>query len=169
MPVRICLINLLAIMLGAATLFACTAPDSPAPIAVDENSEEAGTTATLLPELATATATQTRTASPSPSLTSTPSPTSTGTPTPTEMPFNVTGQVCFPGETIPPMTAYFEDTGAGTVVELPIAENQDVYEVKLPPGSYIAYAWLGDYSQGGLYSRAVSCGLNEDCDDHGDG
>jgi len=59
MPVRICLINLLAIMLGAAILFACTAPDSPTPIAVDEVSDEAGTTATPLPELATATATQT--------------------------------------------------------------------------------------------------------------
>lgn len=64
------------------------------------------------------------------------------------------------------MTAFFEETDAGSVVELPISENQDTYQVKLEPGTYIAYAWLPDFSQGGLYSRAVPCGLNENCNDH---
>jgi hypothetical protein len=64
------------------------------------------------------------------------------------------------------MTAYFEATDSETVVELPIAAGQNNYSVKLPEGIYIAYAWLPDFSRGGLYSRAVPCGLNEECEDH---
>jgi hypothetical protein len=64
------------------------------------------------------------------------------------------------------MTAYFEATDAEALVELPIAAGQNSYSVKLPAGTYIAYAWLLDFSRGGLYSRAVPCGLNAECEDH---
>ena len=36
----------------------------------------------------------------------------------------------------------------------------------LTPGAYIAYAWLPDFSLGGLYSNAVPCGMKSSCTDH---
>ena len=51
-------------------------------------------------------------------------------------------------------------------VEMPIEAGQNQYEVVLPPGNYIAYAWLNDFSLGGLYSNAVPCGLGSNCKDH---
>jgi hypothetical protein len=79
---------------------------------------------------------------------------------------NVNGKVCFPSEIVPEMTAYFENTQSHEVVELPIQQNQTSYQVELPPGKYLAYAWLPDFSLGGLYSKAVPCGLKSGCDDH---
>jgi hypothetical protein len=64
------------------------------------------------------------------------------------------------------MTAYFQNSTTGTVTELPIAAGQITYTVPLTPGVYIAYAWLQDFSFGGLYSDAVPCGLKASCDDH---
>jgi hypothetical protein len=95
-----------------------------------------------------------------------PVPTDTPAPSPTPLEENVTGSICFPVGEIPAMTAYFESTETGELVELPIAAGQDSYGVKLPEGIYIAYAWLPDFSRGGLYSRAVPCGLNAECEDH---
>ena len=114
-------------------------------------------TATLQPtEEATITAT----------LSPTPEPTATFTPSPTLPENNVTGKVCFPGGDIPAMSAYFEETENETLVNLPITAGQSYYEVNLPAGTYIAYAWLVDFSRSGLYSRAVPCGLTAGCDDH---
>lgn len=104
--------------------------------------------------------------SPSPSSTSTVEPTATPSPSPTPLENNLFGEICFPGGAIPAMTAFFENTETEALVELPITQGQDRYELKLAPGTYIAYAWLLDFSQGGLYSRAVPCGLGEECDDH---
>lgn len=101
-----------------------------------------------------------------PTSTSSPSPSPTSSPTPTLPPYNVTGGICFPGEAIPEMTLYLEETESGQVMELPVEAGQDSYEADLPPGTYIVYAWLPDYSRGGLYSRAVPCGLSDGCDDH---
>jgi hypothetical protein len=64
------------------------------------------------------------------------------------------------------MTVYFEETDNSVLVEMPVAEGQENYELKLDPGTYIAYAWLQDFSLGGLYSRAVPCGLENECEDH---
>jgi hypothetical protein len=64
------------------------------------------------------------------------------------------------------MTAYFEDRDAKKVVELPIQAGQSSYSLRLPPGEYLAYAWLTDFSRGGAYTQAVACGLAPDCDDH---
>jgi hypothetical protein len=95
-----------------------------------------------------------------------PLPTDTPAPSPTLLAVNVTGEVCFPDGEIPSMTAYFEATDSESLVELPIAAGQSSYSVKLSEGIYIAYAWLPDFSRGGLYSRAVPCGLNVECEDH---
>lgn len=104
-----------------------------------------------------------------PIVTGEPAPSETPPPVPTATfpPNNVTGMICFPGEFIPAMTAYFEETETELLTELPINENQTTYEVNLEPGIYIAYAWLPDFSRGGLYSKAVPCGLGADCTDHG--
>jgi hypothetical protein len=64
------------------------------------------------------------------------------------------------------MTAYFEERESHKVVSLPIKAEQDSYEVSLPPGTYLAYTWLPDFSQGGVYSEAVVCGLKPGCSDH---
>jgi hypothetical protein len=63
------------------------------------------------------------------------------------------------------MTAYFQETESKAVVEQPIAAGQITYTVSLPPGEYIAYAWLPDFSLGGLYSKAASCSRAA-CSDH---
>jgi hypothetical protein len=167
MPVRYFLTNLLLLVIGAALLLACSEPVTPDPILGSVSATPTRMLTTQPVQSPTARPTQTETVTPLPLPTHTPVPSPTSSATPTELPFNVTGKICFPGVTIPPMTAFFEDTGAGTVSELPISENQDSYDIKLAPGTYIAYAWLADYSQGGLYSHAVTCGLNENCDDHG--
>jgi hypothetical protein len=64
------------------------------------------------------------------------------------------------------MTAYFLEVDEKQVTELPIALNQGTYSVELPPGAYIAFAWLPDFSLGGHYSQAVPCGLTAACADH---
>jgi hypothetical protein len=64
------------------------------------------------------------------------------------------------------MTTYFQNSTTGEVSELPIATGQITYTISLLPGTYIAYAWLLDFSFGGLYSNAVPCGLKASCDDH---
>jgi hypothetical protein len=107
---------------------------------------------------------QTKLPTPSPSTIITPSATATITPTPQGD--NVLGKICYPSESIPAMTAYFEETNSHAVVELPIAAGQDHYATLLPPGTYLAYAWLPDFSYGGLYSQAVPCGLKATCKDH---
>jgi Tol biopolymer transport system component len=87
-------------------------------------------------------------------------------PEPTPAPGLVRGSVCFPSEFIPAMTAFFQEVTTGEVFELAIAENQTTYELTLPPGSYIAFAYLNDGDLGGLYSEAVPCGLEVSCEDH---
>lgn len=80
----------------------------------------------------------------------------------------VSGRICFPSESIPAMTAYFQNTATGDTAELAIGSNQDRYQISLPAGEYIAYAWLleGGGRMGGAYSAAVPCGLSVECDDH---
>jgi len=95
--------------------------------------------------------------------TSTPLP---ATPTPTPGPGTVTGRICYPSERIPAMTAYFQNINTSQVIEMAIEENQPSYSIDLPPGEYIAYAWLPDFALGGLYSEFVLCGQGADCTDH---
>jgi hypothetical protein len=144
----------------AATLTAQSAPATPTLLA--------SITATHQPA-ATTTATATVTAMPTSTGTETPAATHTPSPTPSPTPIKsaATGKVCYlVGQAIPAMTAYFQNSTTGLVAELPIASGQITYTVTLTPGTYIAYAWLPDFSDGGLYSNAVPCGLKASCDDH---
>jgi hypothetical protein len=157
---------LVSILLGGIWLAACGLP-SDIPTQADPSESIEGTlspapTFTLTPELPTSTPVPSATST----ATSTIEPTPTQTSSPTPLPFNVQGQVCYPSENIPPMTLFFEETNTSTLVELPTTENQTEYQVKLDPGLYIAYAWLLDFSRGGMYSRAVLCGLGTECTDH---
>jgi hypothetical protein len=93
-------------------------------------------------------------------------PTLTQSPSPTPLENNVLGKICYPEQSIPAMNAYFENTETEALVEMPISAGQESYQIKLDSGTYIAYAWLPDFSRGGLYSRAVPCGLGKGCDDH---
>ncbi|MBN1266517.1 MAG: hypothetical protein JXA25_13555 [Anaerolineales bacterium] len=78
----------------------------------------------------------------------------------------ISGRVCYPSEFIPEMTAYFMETTTNVVTELPIAENQGLYSIELPTGTYVAYIWRDEYNLGGSYSQAVPCGLHVGCTDH---
>lgn len=149
-------------------LVACGGSPSPASSPSAAATRSVATLTEAVTEAATATlpATQTPEAPATPTETPAPLPTDTPTASPTALAFNVSGAICFPSETIPPMTAYFEETESGALFELPIQAGQGQYEVKLAAGTYIAYAWLEDFSRGGLYSRAVPCGLGQACDDH---
>ncbi len=105
--------------------------------------------------------------------TQTPEPTEEPTPLPTETPEIVTGlgiaagNLCYPSEVIPEMTAFFRNEGTGDLFELPIAFNQTSFEIELPAGEYVAFAYLEEHPQmGGSYSAAVACGLSVDCGDH---
>ena len=100
------------------------------------------------------------------SATPTQQPSPTGTATPQGPVSNLHGKICFPGEMIPEMTAYFQEVDTGEVIELQIEAGQSSYETNLPPGSYQATVWLTDFSRGGLYSKAVTCGLTANCNDH---
>jgi len=64
----------------------------------------------------------------------------------------VTGSLCYPSEFNPPMTLYFEKTGTTDVIQFSIPENQNVYSVLLPNGTYHAYAWASGYNLEGAYT-----------------
>ncbi len=105
-------------------------------------------------------------ASPAPSATPANTQATTQAPSPTPTIATVTGKVCYRTSEIPAMTAYFQDQGTQKAFELPIAAGQITYTIGLPPGTYDAFAWLNDYSLGGLYSKAVPCGMKSSCTDH---
>jgi hypothetical protein len=142
----------------AATLTAQAAPSTPTLVV---------TSTVTPPPAATVTATATPTAIPT--ATEMPATTQPSSPTPSPTPVEAaaTGKVCYlVGQGMPDMTAYFQNSTTGAVAELPIATGQITYTLTLTPGTYIAYAWLPDFSLGGLYSNAVPCGLKASCDDH---
>jgi hypothetical protein len=80
----------------------------------------------------------------------------------------VVGRVCYPGSTVPEMTAYFQHLDSGEVSQLTIAENQENYSIDLEQGDYLAYAYREGASIeiGGMYSQYVACGALPGCIDH---
>lgn len=64
----------------------------------------------------------------------------------------VTGSLCYPSEFNPPMTLYFEKAGTIEKIQFSIPENQNVYSVLLPNGTYYAYAWAPVYNLEGAYT-----------------
>ena len=63
----------------------------------------------------------------------------------------VTGSLCYPSEFNPPLTLYFEKAGTIEKIQFSIPENQNVYSVVLPSGTYYAYAWAPVYNLEGAY------------------
>lgn len=113
------------------------------------------------PTSASATRTKTPSATPSPPA----QPTAAATAAPEGA--VIRGAVCYPSEYIPEMTAFFQDTTSGEVTTLDVAENQATYEVNLPAGTYLAFAYLAETpTLGGAYTVAVPCGLDASCTDH---
>jgi predicted outer membrane repeat protein len=90
-------------------------------------------------------------------------------PTPTPTPAaegGVSGLVCYPSEGIPPLNLYFANVNSNAVHEFDHSSGDSNYNVSLPPGTYVAYAWTKDFGVGGSYSEAVPCGLTVNCTDH---
>ena len=67
----------------------------------------------------------------------------------------VTGSLCYPSEFNPPMTLYFEKAGAVEKIQFSIPENQNIYSVLLPNGTYYAYAWAPGYNLEGAYTHST--------------
>jgi hypothetical protein len=93
----------------------------------------------------------------------TPTPTASSTPTlipsPTASTGEVSGRICYRTNAIPAMTAFFQDAAdEKQTSELKIAAGQNSYTVGLPPGKYIAFAWLEDYSRAGCISKRFADG-----------
>jgi hypothetical protein len=49
------------------------------------------------------------------------------------------------------MTLYFEKVGSSETIQFSIPENQNIYNVLLPAGTYYAYAWAPVYNLEGAY------------------
>ncbi len=64
----------------------------------------------------------------------------------------INGHVCYPSEYIPAMNLYLENVDTLEVTKIPIPENQGEFSAPVPPGNYVAYAWLPDFSYGGAYA-----------------
>jgi hypothetical protein len=64
----------------------------------------------------------------------------------------VAGSLCYPSEFNPPMTLYIEDATTGNRIQFSIIENQNVYRVLVPNGTYYAYAWAPGYNLEGAYT-----------------
>ena len=88
-------------------------------------------------------------------------------PEPTQSMGHVSGQICYPSEPpLPPLMIYFEEMNTLALHTLEHTNGTGVYEIDLPAGSYVAYAWRESYDLGGAYSAAVPCGLSVNCNDH---
>jgi hypothetical protein len=78
----------------------------------------------------------------------------------------VWGRICYPGETIPEMTIYFQEVNTGQILGFPIETGDKSYKLELPTGIYVAFAWTANKEIGGSYSQFVRCGGNTTCTDH---
>ena len=79
----------------------------------------------------------------------------------------VSGRICYPSDDLPAMKLYFESTTDDRLISYQTQEGQNTYTVELEAGTYHAYIWLPeDVLGGGMYSKAVPCGLKVDCTDH---
>lgn len=79
----------------------------------------------------------------------------------------VKGQICFPGDTYPEMTIYFYETNSQQFLSYPVAENQESYQLEIPAGVYLAFAWLPNKGAGGGYTQFVECSKTLlSCTDH---
>jgi hypothetical protein len=66
----------------------------------------------------------------------------------------VSGSLCYPSEFNPPMTLYIENADSGERIQFSIVENQNVYRVLVPNGTYYVYAWAPGYNLEGAYTHS---------------
>jgi hypothetical protein len=87
---------------------------------------------------------------------------------PTVAPGSISGKLCFPSDSIPPMTVYAVDQATGKSFKTQTRRPDETsYRLeRVTPGDYVVYAWLNDGKLGGMYSEAVPCGLDASCTDH---
>jgi hypothetical protein len=87
---------------------------------------------------------------------------------PSATPGSISGKLCFPGDSIPPMTIYAVDQASGKSFKKQTRKPDETsYRLDgMTPGDYVVYAWLNDGKLGGTYSEAVPCGLDASCTDH---
>jgi hypothetical protein len=78
----------------------------------------------------------------------------------------VWGELCYPGEGIPPMTLYFYNINTQEILRHPNEEGQSPYRVELPDGVYVAFAWLNERLFALSYTQYVRCGFDDHCTDH---
>jgi hypothetical protein len=87
-------------------------------------------------------------------------------PTPTPEVAVIQGRLCYPGQSIPAMQLFFYNPDQDLLEQMGTQPNQETYSVQLAPGEYYAYAWVERFEVGGMYTRAVLCGLDPACTDH---
>jgi hypothetical protein len=131
-----------SLMVAMLMLAACNMPTGspvPAPTATNAGSDDLGTLATA---------------------------------TPTELPDDlalppgqVSGQLCYPSEFIPPMTLYFLEIGSDELTSVDHASGEQSYSLELPAGTYYAFAFRSDVEMngGGGYTDYIACGAADDC------
>jgi hypothetical protein len=79
----------------------------------------------------------------------------------------VWGDICGPGETIPEMVIYFQDIHTQQIQKIFVEENQGSYQLTIPAGVYVAFAWLPDNEVGGGFTQFVRCNQQlSACEDH---
>ncbi len=159
------------------TSIPATATPTLPPATATPTSIPATATPTETPIPATATPTETpipATATPTPiTPTETPetpvSPTPTATrPAPAPRLGVVSGLLSWPEGVEPaPLHLYFLERRARIPQRVIVTDIDEArYEVALPPGVYIVYAWLPDTLYLGGYTKAVVCGMGPECTDH---
>lgn len=95
-------------------------------------------------------------------------------PTETEPPMGrLTGKLAYPSEFLPPQRVVAFDVTDMAIYFSTDVTSGGIYEIELPPGTYLVVAYLIDPSELGMmpgfsagYSQAVLCGLDVECEDH---
>ena len=82
-------------------------------------------------------------------------------------PGQVSGQLCYPSEFIPPMTLYFLELNTDELTGLEHDSGETSYSLELTAGDYYAFAFRSDVEMnaGGAYTDYIACGAQEGCGD----
>jgi hypothetical protein len=85
----------------------------------------------------------------------------------TETEGNITGNLSYPSEGIPPLKVVAFDAESQTPIATVETEaGQSTYSLSVPIGAYYVVAYTHDGQLAGGYTLAVICGLSVDCTDH---
>jgi hypothetical protein len=81
----------------------------------------------------------------------------------------VWGEICFPElptATTPPVDLFFHETRTQALHVFELGTGTISYQIDLPAGVYVAFAWMKTRSAGGAYTQFLLCGAGENCLDH---